>query len=271
MNVENLIQTIQQNAIPYLGKVLLALVILFIGFRVIKWVTKLITRTMERQDYDPSLRSFLSSLLSVTLKIALFIAVASTLGIKTTSFIALLGAAGLAVGMALQGSLANFAGGVMILLFKPFKLDDYIRAQGAEGFVRDIQIFTTKLVTPDDVTIYVPNGPLASGNIENVSQQGKIRVSIPVGIAYDADIQDARNKLLNAVFSHEKVMQEPLPDVIVTELADSSVNLAVRVWCHPSDVPAVTADLTEKVKTTLDAAGIEIPFPQQVLHNTRTN
>ena len=266
MNIEKLIQTFQENAIPYLGKILLALIVLFIGFRVIKWITNFVTRLMERQNYDESLRSFLGSLLNITLKIALLLTVASTLGIETTSFVALLGAAGLAIGIALQGSLANFAGGVMLLLFKPFKIGDFIKAQDAEGFVREIQIFTTKLVTADDVTIYVPNGPLASGNIQNFSQQGKTRISIPVGIAYDANIQDARNKLLNVIFNHPKVLEEPLPDVIVTELADSSVNLAVRAWCLPNDVPAVTADLTEMVKTTLDSAGIEIPFPQQVLH-----
>ncbi len=267
VNIGQLLNNFLQQAISYAPRILLALIVLWIGFRIIKWVVKLLDRFFESKDYDRSLRSFLSSLVSIILKITLLIAVASTLGIATTSFVAILGAASLAIGLALQGSLANFAGGVMILLFKPFQVDDYVKVGNLEGFVKDINIFVTRLVTPDGITHYIPNGPLSNGNISNYSREGKVRLHIPIGIAYDADIEYARKVLLNAANNHKLVLNQPAPAVIVTELADSSVNLDLMVWCHPLNQPGVTADMKEAAKNALDSANIEIPFPQQVLHN----
>ena len=264
--VGSAIKTYLDMAIAYAPKINLAIILLWIGFRIINWLVSLLTKTFQRQNYDPSISKFLASMASILMKAALFIAVAGMLGINTTSFVAILGAASLAVGLALQSNLANFAAGVMLLLFKPFKVGDYVKVNGIEGFVDEISLFSSKIITPDKITHYVPNNAIASDNITNVSQQGKVRLHIPVGIGYDSDIKQARNVILEMIGQNDKILREPEPAVIVTELADSSVNLAALVWCHPLDQPAVTAEMYEGLKTSLDAAKIDIPFPQQVLH-----
>jgi len=264
-NIGGLLMGFAQQALNYLPRVILALVVLWIGFRVIGWIVGLITKQMNARNMDPSLTGFLSSIISILFKAALFIAVASTLGVETTSFVAMLGAAGLAVGLALQGNLANFAGGVMILLFKPFQVNDYIKAQGVEGFVKDISIFVTKLETHDGETHYVPNGGLSSNNITNVAQHGKIRVHIPGMITYDSNIDTARSAILAAVGKHPLVMSDPAPSMIVSELGQTGVQLMTRVWCTPGDVPAVTGDCNEIVKKTIDAAGLKVPVLQDIL------
>jgi small conductance mechanosensitive channel len=187
-------------------------------------------------------------------------------GIATTSFVAILGAAGLAVGLALQGSLANFAGGVLILLFKPFKVGDFINAQGHAGTVNAIRVFFTTLKTPDNKTIIIPNGALSNSSITNFSTEPQRRVDMTFGIGYADDIQKAKGILKRLVDSDSRILREPEPAIVLTELADSSVNFAVRAWCNATDYWGIYFDMHEKVKESFDKEGVSIPFPQRDLH-----
>lgn len=259
-------ELIVKNIIAYGPKLLLAIITLWIGLRVIKSLVSLTEKNMGKSKLDKTLIKFVCSLLSWGLKVMLFVSCASMVGIETTSFVAVLGAAGLAVGLALQGALANFAGGVLLMIFKPYKVGDVISAQGATGGVKEIQIFTTVLVNPDNETIIIPNGAVVGGNIKNISKEGKVRLNIAMGIAYSASIKDARDVLLNVMESHEMVLQDPAPSVTVVELADSSVNLMVRPWCEPANYWTVMGDIMEQGKLALDANHIEIPFPQMDVH-----
>ena len=219
---------------------------------------------MAKQNYDESLSKFLLNLISWALKIFLIITVISTLGIETTSLAAVIAAAGLAVGLALQGSLSNFAGGVLLLIFKPYKIGDLIEAQGAVGVVKEIEIFTTKLITPDNKLTIVPNGAMANGNIVNFTAEGKIRVDTVIGVGYDEDIKKAKEVLLNVLTSNPKVLQDPAPSVNVSNLGDSSVDFAVRPFCKPEHYWDVYFATLEDCKVALDKAGIEIPYPHAV-------
>ena len=253
-------------AITYGPKILIALVTLVIGRWLIKKVAGVLSRMMEKNEVDPSLRGFLSSLLSGVLNVLLFISVASSLGIATTSFVAIVGAAGLAVGLALQGTLSNFAGGVLILLFKPYRTGDLIDAQGHLGVVKEIQIFVTVLLTPENKTVIIPNGAISNGNITNYTKEGLIRVDLTFGISYDSNIKEARTALMAVMEGHDKVLKEPAPFVGVSELADSSVNLAVRPYTSPEHYWGVYFDVMEAGKEALDQAKITIPFPQVDVH-----
>ncbi|NNC83668.1 MAG: mechanosensitive ion channel [Flavobacteriales bacterium] len=243
-----------------------ALAVLLIGLWIIKLMTKVMRRYMSRSKLDDSLRSFLISIVSNLLKVLLLISVLGMLGVEMTSFIALLGAAGLAIGMALSGTLQNFAGGVMLLIFKPFTVGDLITAQGHTGTVKEIQVFVTILLSPDNKTILIPNGPLSNEDIINFTKEGLIRVDLTIGIGYGEDIKQARKALMAVMEAHELVLREPAPFVGVSELGDSSVNLAVRPYCRPEHYWAVYFDIYEQGKEALDAAGIEIPFPQLDIH-----
>jgi small conductance mechanosensitive channel len=189
----------------------------------------------------------------------------SKLGVETTSFAAIIASAGLAIGLALQGSLGNFAGGVLIMIFKPFKIGDLIEAQGEIGVVKEIEIFTTKLIGLSNKVIIIPNGSLSNGNIINYSQQGTRRVDLTIGVSYEADIKQTKEVLLNILTSHPKVLKDPAPNVTVSELADSSVNFAVRPWSKTEHYWDVYFEVTEAVKLELDKAGIDIPYPHQVI------
>lgn len=248
------------------GKIVLALVALIIGFWIVGRITSLVRKGLAARDMDPSLQSFLGGLVNILMKAAVFISVASMVGIETTSFVAILGAAGLAVGLALQGSLGNFAGGVLILLFKPFKIGDLVDAQGHFGEVKDINVFVTTLLTPDHKTVILPNGELANGSITNVSEKGNLRVDLVVGIGYGEDIKKAKEVIMQVMNNDPKVLKDPAPSVNVLELADSSVNLAVRPYATVADYWDVYFGITEQVKIALDNAGIDIPFPQTVMH-----
>ena len=248
----------------YAPKVIAALVILIVGLFVINMFVKLAKRLMKKREIDDTLQKFLGNLLGWTLKILLFVVVASKLGLETTSFAAIIGAAGLAIGLALQGSLSNFAGGVLIMIFKPFKIGDFIEAQGVMGTVKEIQIFTTQLQTPGNKLAIVPNGSLSNGNIINYSAEEKRRVDMVFGVSYDADIKQTKDVLMNLLTSHPKVLKDPAPMVKVLELADSSVNFAVRPWVNTPDYWDVFFDMQENGKEALDAAGIEIPYPHSV-------
>ena len=248
----------------YGPRVLAALALLLIGLWVIKMITKGIRKALRRREMDETLQRFLSNLISWILKVMLFIAVLSQLGIESTSFIAVLGAAGLAVGLALQGSLSNFAGGVLIMLFKPFRVGDIIEAQGELGVVKEIEIFTTKLVNPQKKLIIIPNGALSNGNITNFSAEGILTIFHEIGVSYDADIRQTKEVLMNVLTSQEKVLKDPAPMVEVSALADSSVNFAVRPSVKTEHYWDVYFDTLEMSKKALDAAGIEIPYPHSV-------
>lgn len=245
-------------------KVLTAIAIWIIGSWVIKKMTKGIAKVMAKQNYDESLQKFLLNLIGWILKILLILTILAKLGIETTSFAAILAAASLAIGMALQGSLANFAGGVLLMIFKPIKINDLIEAQGELGVVKEIEIFTTKIVTPDNKEVIIPNGTLSNGNITNYSTEGKLRVDLTIGVSYDADIKQTKEVLMKVLTDNPQVLQDPAPSVNVSELADSSVNFAVRPFATVADYWDVYFGTIEKCKLALDAAGIEIPYPHSV-------
>jgi small conductance mechanosensitive channel len=245
-------------------KLIGAILIWLIGNWVIKALIKGIRRAMEKSNYDESLKKFLLNLINWAFKIVLIIVVLGAVGVETTSFAAILAAAGLAIGLALQGSLSNFAGGVLIMIFKPFKIGDLIEAQGEIGVVKQIEIFTTKLTGLSNKEIIIPNGAISNGNIVNYSTEGTRRVDLVIGVSYDADIKQTKEVLMNVLTSHPKVLTEPAPTVNVLELADSSVNFAVRPWSKVEDYWEVYFDVTQNTKLELDKAGIEIPYPHRV-------
>jgi len=247
-------------------RLIIAALTLIVGLKVIKLLIKLIKKAFEKGHLDITLRPFLTGITNWGLKILLFVSVASMLGIETTSFVAVLGAASLAIGLALQGTLANLAGGVLCLLFKPYQVGDFINAQGEAGAVKEIQIFTTILISLDNKTIIVPNGSIMNGNITNYSREGKVRVDITIGISYDSNIKKAKGVLLSVLEKNAKVLSDPLPFVGVFELADSSINLAIRPYCLPSDYWEVYFEVQEACKLALDEAKIMIPFPQRDVH-----
>ncbi|MEH6747117.1 MAG: mechanosensitive ion channel domain-containing protein [Maribacter arcticus] len=248
-------------------KIIGAILIYIIGSWVIKKFVGVARKGMTKQEYDESLKKFLLSLVKWALTIFLIITVISTLGVETTSFAALIAAAGLAIGLALQGSLSNFAGGVLLIIFKPYKIGDLIEAQGVLGNVKEIEIFTTKLITPQNKLAIIPNGAMANGNIINYTAEGKMRVDTTVGVSYDSDLQKTKDALLAMLVVNPKVLKDPAPSVNVSELADSSVNLAVRPFCKPEDYWDVYFATIEGTKKALDSAGIEIPYPHEVQIN----
>jgi len=258
--------TAVELAMTYGPKLVLALVVLIVGLWIVNRVVKLTLAAMERTNTEPTLAKFLSSLVSVGLKALLLISVASMVGIETTSFIAILGAAGLAVGLALQGSLANFAGGVLVLLFKPYKVGDFVEAQGVAGSVAEIQIFNTVIRTGDNKVIIVPNGAISNGIITNFSAETTRRVDFVFGIGYDDDIAKAKDVLDRLFKEDDRVFSDPAPLIVVSELADSSVNITVRAWAQASDYWGLYFGMTERVKLTFDQEGISFPFPQRDVH-----
>lgn len=262
---------ITELALEYGMKALLAIVVLIVGLFVIKIITGFVGKALKMRDVDPTLTPFLKGLVSMGLKAALFISILGMVGIKTTSFIAILGAAGLAVGMALQGSLGNFAGGVLILIFKPFKVGDVIQAQGFTGSVKEIGIFCTIMKTPDNKTIIIPNGPLAGGPMTNFSTEATRRVDWTFGIAYGDDLKKAQKELMAILETDTRILKEPAPFARVGELADSSVNFTVRAWVDAPEFWNVHFDVIEKVKMTFDEKGLNFPFPQQEVHVIATH
>lgn len=243
-----------------------AIIVLIIGLWLIKKFVKSLRKFMTKKEVDPSLVPFLSSLLKFGLQALLFISVISMIGIEMTSFVAVLGAAGLAVGLALQGSLSNFAGGVMILIFKPYKVGDYIEGGGHSGTVNSIQVFHTILKTPDNVTIVIPNGNLSNSSIKNYSTESLRRVDNVFGIAYGDSVDQAYSVLRSMIEADDRVLKEPEPFMAVTELANSSVNITTRLWVNASDYWAVKFDMQKKVYEQFDKSGLSIPFPQMDVH-----
>jgi len=264
--INNYFQLGLDYAIQYGIQIVGAIIILIIGLWLIKKVTKMTLILMEKQDIDESLRPFLISLLTVTLKALLVISVMSKMGIEMTSFIAILGAAGLAVGMALSGTLQNFAGGVMILIFKPFKVGDFIEAQGHSGSVKAIQIFNTILTTPDNKTIIIPNGGLSTSSMINFSTQKTRRVDFVFGIGYGDDLDKAKAIIFDIINNDKRILKDPEPFVRLSELGDSSVNITTKTWVNAEDYWDVYFDILETVYKQFNDKGINIPFPQMDVH-----
>lgn len=248
----------------YGSRVCLALLTLAIGWWIINKVSARLGKLVGLRNADLALQGFISTLANIILKILLFVSVASMIGIETTSFVAAIGAAGLAIGLALQGSLANFAGGVLILMFRPFRIGDWIEAQGVSGTVDSIQIFHTVLRTGDNKTVIMPNGSLSNGIITNTNRQPTRKVVFDVGVDYDADLQKARNVLLELA-QDPRVLADPAPQAVISTLGDSSITVSLRIWTKTSDYWDVMFMLNEHARDRLKAEGIDIPFPQRVI------
>lgn len=243
-----------------------AIVILFVGIWTINILSRMLRKFFQKKDYDETLESFLYEIINIGLKILLLILVITQLGVQTSSLVAILGAAGLAVGLALQGSLANFAGGVLILFFKPFKIGDFIEAQGVSGTVKEISIFTTKLNTFGNQLAIIPNGKLSNDNVINYSSESKRRDKIDIGVSYGSDIKKAKDVLLDIVNSQELVIKDPAPEIFVSELGDSAITLSLRYWTLNDDFWSIHFLTIEEAKKRLEANGISLPFPQREVH-----
>ncbi len=266
MNFQEIIDKAPEYLIPFALKLVGAILIWFIGVRVIKFLSRRIKRILDKRDTDEALKTFLNSLINITFKILLIISVLATLGVKMASFIALLGAAGLAVGMALSGTLQNFAGGMVILMFKPFRVGDLLEAQGHKGVVKEIQIFNTILKTPDNKTVIIPNGALSNASMTNYTTEPKRRVDWVFGIGYGDDIHLADKIIRQLCAEDSRIFKDPEPFVVISELADNSVNFTVRVWAKTDDYWGVYFDMNKNVYEAFDKEGINIPFPQMDLH-----
>jgi small conductance mechanosensitive channel len=262
--LENYFTTMKNLILEYSPKIIFAFIILFIGLWITSILTKLIKRILKKREVEETLANFAGNLLFWMLRILVFITFISKLGVETSSFVAILGAAGLAIGLALQGSLSNFAGGILIILFKPFKVEDIIESQGVIGSVKEIQIFNTRLTTPDNKTIYIPNGILSNGVIKNYTQEGIRRVDLIISVDYSSDLQLVKQTISEVMKNNSNVLKEPAPTTFVFELADSSINMAVRPWSKSDEYLKVHSEILEGCKIAFDKVGIEIPFPHQV-------
>lgn len=266
MDTEKIVSQLTEMIVTYGPKLIGAIIVLIVGLWVIKAVTKGFGKILEKRKTNDSLAPFLKSLVNIMLKIMLIISALGMLGIEMTSFIAILASAGLAVGMALSGTLQNFAGGVMILLFKPFKVGDFISAQSYMGTVHEIQIFNTILKTPDNKTIIIPNGGLSNASMTNFSTEEKRRVDWTFGIAYGDDVDKAKAVIKKLADEDSRILQDPELFIAVSELANSSVNFAVRAWVNAADYWGVFFDMNEKIYKTFSKEGLNIPFPQMDVH-----
>lgn len=264
--VNHLVEVGTELAVQYGLQLLAAIAIFIVGKMVAKWIRKLVTRVMKKAEIDQIIIGFTSNIAYIAVLAFVIVAALGQLGIQTTSFIAILGAAGLAVGLALQGSLANFAAGFLMIIFRPFKVGDFVEAAGVSGSVQSIQIFTTTLITPDNKTIIIPNGKIGNDNIINYSTQANRRVDLTVGVAYDADLKQVRSVLEDIVSKDDRILDDPAHQIAVSELADNSVNFVVRLWVKSADYWDVYFDTNESVKVRFDEAGIGIPFPQRDVH-----
>jgi small conductance mechanosensitive channel len=263
---ENLQGYLAQNGVDVLLQLLAAAAIFFIGRFVANLIANLVHKAMAKAKVDPTLNKFVKNLLYTALLMFVIIAALNKLGVQTGSFIAIVGAAGLAVGLALQGSLSNFAAGVLMIIFKPIRLNDFVVVGGATGTVKEIGIFNTIIAGPDNVRIIVPNSQVTGSNITNYTVNGTRRVDLVIGVSYEDDIKKAKEVMLTVLKEHPKVLDTPEPFVGVKELADSSVNYVVRPWCKAADYLDVYFDVTENVKYALEENGLTIPFPQRDVH-----
>jgi len=266
MDTAEIINSITQIAADFGLRVLYAVLIIVIGRWVVKLLLKIIKAALEKTTVEETVRIFAVNLLNTLLMVIIFIAAINQLGIETTSIIAMLGAAGLAIGLSLQGSLANFAAGILIVIFKPYKVGDYIEAGSAAGTVLDIQIFSTVLKTPDNKIVIVPNGTIMKDSVVNYTDQATRRVDIVASCGYEDDIDKVKEILKDILNQDDRILAEPEPRIAVSELADNSVNFIVRPWVNSSDVLSVKYSILEQIKKRFDAEGISIPYPQRDVH-----
>lgn len=265
--VENFINVL----IAYSPKLIAALVTLIIGLLVIKLFRFLITRLMNKRKLDPTLLRFVMDVITWIFRILLFVSVITKLGVETSSFVAAIGAASLAIGLSLQGSLSNFAGGLLIILFKPLRVGDYIEAQGEAGTVSAIQIFSTRLITSNNQVIYLPNGSLSNGTIRNFSKEPNRRAELVIGVSYNTDLKKAKEVLKQVILNDSKILKQPEPAIQVKELAENSVNFVVYIWSTRADYGDMVSDFYENTKEALEKAGIEIPSPQRDITIKKSN
>jgi small conductance mechanosensitive channel len=255
--LENYLKAFTNLAINYLPKLISAFLILFLGIYTIKLINRFIQGFLEKKALDPTITKFLTTVVLALLRLLLFVSFISNLGIETTSFVAIIGAMGLAVGLSLQGSLSNFAGGVLIILFKPFKVGDFIEAQSVTGVVSEIQIFVTQLITANNQTIFVPNGTLSNGNIINYSLQPERRADLTINIAYDADIKKVK-EIIETIFKNDsRILHHPPPEVAVKNLTETAIQIAVRPWVRNEDFIAVCSDILENCKDALNLESVK--------------
>lgn len=266
VNLEQVIQQVITFCVDAGKSILLAAVIFIAGRFLISVINRLVAQMMERRKIDATIQSFLRSFINILLTILLLISVVSALGVNTTSFAALLASAGVAVGMALSGNLQNLAGGLIILLFKPYKVGDYVDAQGVSGTVKEIQIFHTVLITPDNKIIYVPNGSLSSGSVTNYSLSQLRRVDWTVGVEYGTEIEKVRQTVLDLIKKDSRILTDPAPFIALSALADSSVNITIRVWVKNEDYWGVFFDMNQNIYEVFNREGISFPFPQVTVH-----
>lgn len=266
VNLEKVIQQIITFSVDAGKSILLAAVIFIAGRFLISVINRLVAQMMERRKIDATIQSFLRSFINILLTILLLISVVSALGVNTTSFAALLASAGVAIGMALSGNLQNLAGGLVILLFKPYKVGDYIDAQGVSGTVKEIQIFHTVLTTPDNKIIYVPNGSLSSGSVTNYSLSALRRVDWTIGVEYGTEIEKVRQTALDLIKKDSRILTDPAPFIALSALADSSVNITIRVWTKNEDYWGVFFDMNQNIYEVFNKEGIAFPFPQVTVH-----
>jgi small conductance mechanosensitive channel len=260
------VSSLQELVLPYLLNLVLAIITLIVGLWIVNKVVKAIRKALTKREVDPSLVPFMSGIIKALLIVMLLISIAEMVGVETTSFIAVLGAAGLAIGLALQGSLANFAGGVLILILKPFKVGDVIEAQGVIAGVTEIQIFHTVLKTYDNKTIILPNGPLYNNTIINYSTEPTRKVEWVFGVGYDDDIDQVKQVIEEVIFTDERILDRDTPFIKLAEMADSSVNFKVRGLCKQEDFWGLYFEKMEAIKKAFDANGITIPYPQVDAH-----
>lgn len=265
--IKALIEKLIDSGVNLGLRLLGAIIVFFIGKLLINWLNKLFAKLLVKQKVDPSIQSFLKSMVNILLLVMLILAVIGQLGIELTGFAALLASAGVAIGMALSGNLSNFAGGIIILAFRPYKVGDYIESDtGAAGTVKEIQIFHTVLTTPDNKIVYAPNGPMSTSVVTNYSKLDTRRLDFTFGVEYGCDFKQVRDVLMEIIHADERIMQTPAPFVELGALADSSVNITVRVWVKSSDYWAVNFDMNKNVYATFNEKGISFPFPQLTVH-----
>jgi len=264
--MENAMETLNQFVVTYGLKIIGAILILIIGRIIAGTVRRFLRKGLTKAKVDAALVGFFGTLAYTLVMVFAVLAALAKFGVQTASFVAIMGAAGFAVGFAMQGSLGNFAAGVMLLVFRPFKVGDYVDAGGTAGTVKDIQLFTTILATPDNVKVIAPNGAIFGATIKNFSGYDTRRVDLVIGIAYDSPIQKAKEIMEDLIKKDERTLDDPPMQIAVAELADSSVNFVVRMWVKKEDYWGVKFDMTRAIKEAFDEAGIEIPFPQRVIH-----
>lgn len=266
MDIQNLVAQVQQIVTLYGLRVISALVILIVGKFAAGLLRKIVIGSAKRAKADPLIGSFLANIASVATLVFVFIAALSRLGVETTSFIAIIGAAGLAIGLAFQGSLSNFASGFLMIIFRPFRVGDYIEGGGVSGTVQEIHVFTTTLISPDNKKIIVPNSKITGDNIVNYTSEDKRRVDMVIGVSYNDDIDKVKKLLTEVVTTFPGVLQDPLPQIALMELGENRVNFVVRPWAKPGDYWGVLFGLNEAIKKRFDKEGVSIPFPQRDVH-----